>query len=108
MTADRDRTSARAHRSSPCSATPRVPTRAMTPAALTPAGICAIARRLYTDGPLAMRAMQHWRAHICPLDLVLEQVPQGAYVLDVGCGGGLLLGVLAWTGRIRAGVGIDV
>src|SRR5262245_43593788 len=80
----------------------------MTPAAITPAGVASIARQLYTDGPPLMRAMQRWRAYICPVDLVIECVPPGAYVLDVGCGGGLLLGAMARMRRIRGGVGFDL
>ena len=51
--------------------------------------------------------MQHWRPFICPYQTLLEQVPSGARVLDVGCGAGLFLGVLAATHRISGGLGVD-
>jgi 2-polyprenyl-3-methyl-5-hydroxy-6-metoxy-1,4-benzoquinol methylase len=75
--------------------------------AVTPAALAAVARQIYTAGPLLTRLMQHWRPYICPLEQVVNEVPAGAYVLDVGCGGGLLLGAMARMGRIRGGVGVD-
>ena len=37
----------------------------------------------------------------------MEFVPIGSTVLDIGCGGGLFLGLLAASGQIRNGFGID-
>ncbi|MHC5002338.1 MAG: class I SAM-dependent methyltransferase [Planctomycetota bacterium] len=71
------------------------------------AALAARARRLFRSGPLVTRLLQHWRPWICPFELLLEQVPAGATVLDIGCGGGLFLGLLAAEGRIRGGVGFD-
>jgi len=54
-----------------------------------------------------VRKIQHWRPYICPFELLLEAVPAGSSVLDVGCGGGLFLALLS---RMRAGVeglGVD-
>jgi 2-polyprenyl-3-methyl-5-hydroxy-6-metoxy-1,4-benzoquinol methylase len=65
------------------------------------------ARELFPTGPFVLRTMQHLRPHICPFERVLEQVPSGARVLDIGCGGGLFLGLLTRAGRIREGVGFD-
>ncbi len=53
------------------------------------------------------RALQHWRPFICPFDLVIAEVPDESFVLDIGCGGGLLLGALICVGRVRGGVGFD-
>jgi 2-polyprenyl-3-methyl-5-hydroxy-6-metoxy-1,4-benzoquinol methylase len=78
-----------------------------TPATLTPAVLASIAREIYTAGPFLTRQLQHWRPYICPFDLVIAEVPAGSYVLDIGCGGGLLLGVLARLQRISGGVGFD-
>jgi 2-polyprenyl-3-methyl-5-hydroxy-6-metoxy-1,4-benzoquinol methylase len=75
--------------------------------AVTPAVLAHIARKIYIEGPWATRQLQHWRPYVCPFDLVIEEVPEGSFVLDVGCGGGLLLGALASIGRIRGGVGFD-
>jgi 2-polyprenyl-3-methyl-5-hydroxy-6-metoxy-1,4-benzoquinol methylase len=74
----------------------------------TPREVASIAASIFTEGPLVMRLLQRWRVAICPLDAVVDEVPRGSRVLDVGCGGGLLLGVLHQTGRLREGVGFDV
>ena len=56
-----------------------------------------------------MRAIQHWRPYICPFECLIRFVPANATVLDIGCGGGLFLGLLAASGpRIASGVGFDV
>jgi 2-polyprenyl-3-methyl-5-hydroxy-6-metoxy-1,4-benzoquinol methylase len=52
--------------------------------------------------------MQHWRPLICPFELLLPLVPDGARVLDVGCGCGLWMGLLAHEGRGIAACGVDV
>jgi 2-polyprenyl-3-methyl-5-hydroxy-6-metoxy-1,4-benzoquinol methylase len=78
-----------------------------TDATLTPAELASIAQQIYTKGPFLTRILQHWRPYICPFDLVMAEVPAGSFVLDIGCGGGLLLGVLARTRRISGGVGFD-
>jgi 2-polyprenyl-3-methyl-5-hydroxy-6-metoxy-1,4-benzoquinol methylase len=75
--------------------------------AVTPGALAHIARKIYVDGPWATRQLQHWRPYVCPFDLVAEEVPEGSFVLDVGCGGGLLLGALASMGRIQGGMGFD-
>ena len=51
--------------------------------------------------------MQHYRPYISPFELLIKAVPVGSRVLDIGCGGGLFLGLLSKTGRIRSGLGID-
>jgi 2-polyprenyl-3-methyl-5-hydroxy-6-metoxy-1,4-benzoquinol methylase len=52
--------------------------------------------------------MQTFRPYICPFDHILPLVPPGSTVLDIGCGAGLLLGLLAITDRVYRGVGFDV
>lgn len=47
------------------------------------------------------------RPLLCPFNELVEQVPRGASVLDVGCGSGVFLGMLAESGRIRSGYGVD-
>ena len=76
-------------------------------AELNPADVARLARELYTTGSPVMRAMQHYRPYISPFELLLQTVPPGSRVLDIGCGGGLFLGLLARTGRIQRGHGID-
>lgn len=52
--------------------------------------------------------MQVLRPFICPFGELIDQVPEGAKVADIGCGGGLFLGLLALEKRISSGIGIDV
>lgn len=74
---------------------------------MTPQAAAAIARRLYVTGPALWRRMQYWRPYICPFGDLAGLVPSGARLLDVGCGGGLFLGILAYVCRIRGGIGFD-
>ena len=73
----------------------------------TPSKVAKIARTLYVEGPAMARAMQHYRPYISPFELLLPLVPPASRVLDIGCGSGLFLGLLAATGRLSAGLGID-
>lgn len=80
-----------------------------TETTLSPADIQRLATPLYADASSArVRLMTTYRSHICPLHEVIREVPEQARVLDVGCGHGLLLNLLAKLGRIRAGHGFDV
>jgi 2-polyprenyl-3-methyl-5-hydroxy-6-metoxy-1,4-benzoquinol methylase len=74
---------------------------------LNPSLVAELARDLYTTGPAVMRLMQHYRPYISPFHLLLQAIPEGSRVLDIGCGGGLFLGLLARTKRIQRGRGID-
>ena len=76
-------------------------------AAETPSDIASLSRELYVHGSAVMRAMQHYRPYISPFEQMIKAVPPGSRVLDIGCGGGLFLGLLARTGRIQRGLGID-
>jgi 2-polyprenyl-3-methyl-5-hydroxy-6-metoxy-1,4-benzoquinol methylase len=64
------------------------------------------ARQLFGDSSL-VSTVQRYRPYICPFAELIEQVPAGSNVLDVGCGAGLYLGLLASQGRIGGGVGFD-
>ncbi len=66
-----------------------------------------MARALYARAPLRARALARLRPTICPFERILPLVPRGAAALDIGCGAGLWLGLLAELGRIRSGLGID-
>lgn len=70
------------------------------------ASLRKVARTLYPAGDLVSRS-QRLRPSICPFEPLVAAVPEGAHVLDIGCGAGLLLGLLASTGRIDRGVGFD-
>lgn len=51
---------------------------------------------------------QSWRPYLAPFASALKAVPPGSRVMDVGCGGGLFLLLLADSGRIGAGLGFDL
>lgn len=68
-----------------------------------------IAAEIYRDESNALiRYLQQYRPYICPLGEVIENVPRGARVMDVGCGAGLFLLLLARLKRISSGFGFDV
>jgi 2-polyprenyl-3-methyl-5-hydroxy-6-metoxy-1,4-benzoquinol methylase len=83
---------------------PAAPTHATAPDALD---VGALARRLYVGGGTVARLIQHHRHRIAPVAELVAAVPAGSDVLDVGCGGGLLLACLACAGRLRSGLGVD-
>jgi 2-polyprenyl-3-methyl-5-hydroxy-6-metoxy-1,4-benzoquinol methylase len=77
--------------------------------AIGPAAIKQMATLLYAEvGSTKTRLMQRYRSYICPLHEVIQDIPQQSAVLDVGCGHGLLLNLLAHLGRIRRGHGFDM
>lgn len=77
--------------------------------ALRPRSIKNVASELYANaGTSTVRFMQSYRSYICPLHEVISEVPEESRVLDVGCGNGLLLNLLAHLGRIRDGHGFDL
>jgi len=61
----------------------------------------------YDKGPLLARLMMRYRPYICPFHTLIQHIPQDATVMDVGCGGGLLLNLLAGADRIQRGLGFD-
>ena len=69
--------------------------------------IGALARSLFTDGPLLPRLMQHHRHRIAPVARCVSLVPQGSDLLDIGCGGGLFVACLVAAGRVRSALGVD-
>lgn len=73
----------------------------------TPAALARRAASVYTSGPPLLRRLQHYRPWICPFDRLVDATPRDAALLDVGCGGGLFLTLLAAEGRISRGVGFD-
>ena len=67
----------------------------------------ALAKKAYRRAPWFRRFLQVHRDRICPLGAVIERVPPGSSVLDIGCGAGLLVLGLAVTGRAKSAVGVD-
>lgn len=72
--------------------------------------LAAIAARLFCEGPLLLRTAQKYRPYICPFEVLIPWVPTSGRLLDVGCGSGLWLGLLAEIGTLKtpaAGIGFD-
>jgi 2-polyprenyl-3-methyl-5-hydroxy-6-metoxy-1,4-benzoquinol methylase len=53
------------------------------------------------------RQLTQARPHICPFDDIVAGVDAGRTVLDIGCGGGFLIYLLARTKGFAEGVGVD-
>ncbi len=62
----------------------------------------------YRDASLARRLLVAARPMICPFEPIIEEIPVGSTLLDVGCGSGSLLVELALRSKIRSGVGCDI
>ena len=75
---------------------------------LTPRAQRALIQRLYGTAPRGTRLKQSWRPYLAPFAGALQAVPPGSRVMDIGCGGGLFLLVLAACDRIAAGFGFDL
>ena len=73
----------------------------------TPKELSGLASSLFQGGSNKFRLMQKYRPYICPYDVLIQHVPQGSTILDIGCGGGLFLGLLTGTNRIKHGHGFD-
>ena len=70
--------------------------------------LAIVAQRLYSKATQRYRLLQGYRPYICPFEEILPHIPKGASVLDIGCGAGLFLGLLADAGGIRKGCGLDI
>jgi len=71
--------------------------------------LVGIARATYAgETDTKIRVLQGLRPHICPFHDIIPAVPSSARVLDVGCGAGLFLLLLAQLGRLDSGHGFDV
>lgn len=68
----------------------------------------SVARRLYAGQPRLKFLQQVYRPSICPLDAVSGWIKPGTRLLDIGCGSGVVIGVLAESGRVREAVGYDL
>lgn len=69
--------------------------------------IAKSALHIYRDSPLSVRLMAGARTYICPVQPLIDEVPQKAIVFDIGCGNGLFLSVLVDRGKIEGGLGVD-
>lgn len=68
--------------------------------------IAESAKSLYEGVPGTV--LQTLRPWICPFDALIASVPVDSDVLDVGCGAGLFVGLLANAGVLRSGLGFDL
>jgi ribosomal protein L11 methylase PrmA len=66
--------------------------------------VAALARKLYAKPGIKYK--RTYRPYICPFHLLVDCIPR-ASVLDVGCGAGLFVLLMARLGRIRSAVGFD-
>jgi len=86
-------------------------TRVAVEAALSPRHLTRLARAIYSRGrPLSLheRLTTIYRPLYAPLGEVLRWVPEGATMLDVGCGTGTLLLLADRLRTLRRGFGHDV
>jgi 2-polyprenyl-3-methyl-5-hydroxy-6-metoxy-1,4-benzoquinol methylase len=74
---------------------------------LSPSHLSFLAKQLFAEGSFLIQLSQRYRPFICPFEELIMRVPAGSHVLDVGCGGGLFLGLLLATRRISFGHGFD-
>lgn len=72
-----------------------------------PSELSSLSASIYRESPPVPRLLMTLRPFICPFERLIECVPEEATVLDVGCGAGLFLGLLAAAGRQFRGVGFD-
>jgi 2-polyprenyl-3-methyl-5-hydroxy-6-metoxy-1,4-benzoquinol methylase len=64
-------------------------------------------RRMYRRGNPLQRWMAYGRPFISPFHVLVDHVPAGASLLDVGCGNGLWVNLLVSSAKISRGVGFD-
>ena len=74
----------------------------------TPYSVAALSAPAYRGETLLTRFMQYGRPFISPFHTLLPLFPEGSRVLDVGCGRGLMLLLLAQYERLAEGVGFDI
>jgi 2-polyprenyl-3-methyl-5-hydroxy-6-metoxy-1,4-benzoquinol methylase len=75
---------------------------------ISPASLGHIAARIARGLGFQERLLMTWRPRICPFHRLVEHVSQDSRVLDIGCGNGLWLLLLAELNWIREGIGLDI
>jgi len=61
----------------------------------------------YAGASLPQRLLATLRAVVCPPQALQAAIPHGSCVLDIGCGNGLWLVMLAQARGIRGGIGVE-
>lgn len=74
---------------------------------LTAGAQSRLAAQLYRGGSPLFRLHQSLRPYVAAFASVLQSVPAGSRVMDIGCGAGLLLNLLAARCHIAEGFGFD-
>lgn len=74
---------------------------------LNPRDVKDTVQNLYREFTGAVFYKQVMRPYICPFHRLVDEVPKGSNVLDIGCGSGLFLGLLASRKGIRKSIGFD-
>lgn len=74
---------------------------------LTVADVAMVARTIYATAPARIKYKQMLRPYICPFHILIDYVPRGATILDVGCGSGLFISLLTSLYRVQSAVGFD-
>ena len=74
---------------------------------MTPRQLSQQAKIISCGLGLKDRFLMTYRPRICPFHVLMEYVRLGSSLLDIGCGCGLWLFLLARLGRIKAGIGIE-
>ncbi len=74
---------------------------------VSPSDLARVSSDLYSNSRSILSLLQSQRYRIAPMDRVIEAIPVGSSVLDVGCGGGLLLNCAAAYRRLSRGYGFD-
>jgi len=74
---------------------------------LKPSDISETAGQIYVEGSWLRRQIQILRPFICPFHILIQHIPAKANIMDIGCGNGLFLNLLAKYSRIQSGLGID-
>ena len=74
---------------------------------LTVSDAAKMAGEIYSGVAGAIKYKQSLRPYICPFHTLVDLVPRGSSILDVGCGAGVFITMLARLERIRSAVGFD-
>lgn len=56
---------------------------------------------------LMRRGLIRFRPHICPFELILNEIPEGAAIFDIGCGSGFILHAAATLRSTVRAAGVD-
>lgn len=70
------------------------------------ASVLEMAAALYPEKSFSCWVQRN-RGRIAPLHLLMDLVPFHSSILDIGCGSGVFLGMLALQNQIKSGIGFD-